>query len=68
MATVKRGNDHAELILVEIRVHERQIRNAAFCSPASLPDIGVVRVEDPESSSIYEIDFSDRRVLRDVPF
>ena len=28
----------------------------------SLPDIGVVRVEDPESSSIYEIDFSDRRV------
>ena len=28
----------------------------------SLPDIGVVRVEDPESSSIYEINFSDRRV------
>ncbi len=28
----------------------------------SLPDIGVVQVEDPESSSIYEIDFSDRRV------
>ena len=28
----------------------------------SLPNIGVVRVEDPESSSIYEIDFSDRRV------
>jgi len=28
----------------------------------SLPDIGVVRVEDPESSSIYEIDFSDRHV------
>jgi uncharacterized protein (DUF58 family) len=28
----------------------------------SLPDIGVVRVEDPECSSIYEIDFSDRRV------
>ena len=28
----------------------------------SLPDIGLVRVEDPESSSIYEINFSDRRV------
>jgi uncharacterized protein (DUF58 family) len=28
----------------------------------SLPDIGVVRVEDPESRSIYEIDFSDRSV------
>jgi uncharacterized protein (DUF58 family) len=28
----------------------------------SLPDIGVVRVEDPESSSIYEINFSDRRI------
>jgi uncharacterized protein (DUF58 family) len=28
----------------------------------ALPDIGVVRVEDPESSSIYEINFSDRRV------
>ena len=28
----------------------------------SLPDIGVVRVEDPESSSIYEINFSDQRV------
>jgi uncharacterized protein (DUF58 family) len=28
----------------------------------SLPDIGVVRAEDPESSSIYEINFSDRRV------
>ena len=28
----------------------------------SLPDIGVVRVEDPESSSIYEINFSDRRL------
>jgi uncharacterized protein (DUF58 family) len=28
----------------------------------SLSDIGVVRVEDPESSSIYEINFSDRRV------
>lgn len=28
----------------------------------SLPDIGMVRVEDPESSSIYEINFSDRRV------
>jgi uncharacterized protein (DUF58 family) len=28
----------------------------------SLPDIGVVRVEDPESSSIYEINFSERRL------
>jgi uncharacterized protein (DUF58 family) len=28
----------------------------------SLPDIGVVRVEDPESRSIYEINLSDRRV------
>jgi uncharacterized protein (DUF58 family) len=28
----------------------------------SLPDIGVVRVEDPESRSNYEINFSDRRV------
>ena len=28
----------------------------------SLPDIGVVRVEDPESSSIYEINLSDRKV------
>jgi uncharacterized protein (DUF58 family) len=28
----------------------------------SLPDIGVVRVEDPESRSIYEVNLSDRRV------
>ncbi|MBV8641093.1 MAG: DUF58 domain-containing protein, partial [Verrucomicrobia bacterium] len=28
----------------------------------SVPGIGVVRVEDPESNSVYEIDFSDRRV------
>ena len=28
----------------------------------SLPDIGVARVEDPESHSVYEIDFSNRRV------
>jgi uncharacterized protein (DUF58 family) len=28
----------------------------------SLPDIGVVRVEDPESNSIYEINLSDRRI------
>jgi uncharacterized protein (DUF58 family) len=28
----------------------------------SLPDIGVVRVEDPESQTIYEINLSDRRV------
>jgi uncharacterized protein (DUF58 family) len=28
----------------------------------SLPDIGVVRVEDPESRSNYEINFSDRRL------
>jgi uncharacterized protein (DUF58 family) len=28
----------------------------------SLPDVGVVRVEDPESRSNYEINFSDRRV------
>jgi uncharacterized protein (DUF58 family) len=28
----------------------------------SLPDIGLVRVEDPETSSIYEIDFSDQRL------
>ncbi|MBV8351255.1 MAG: DUF58 domain-containing protein [Verrucomicrobia bacterium] len=28
----------------------------------SVPGIGVVRVEDPESTSVYEIDFSDRRV------
>ena len=28
----------------------------------SLPDIGLIRVQDPESSSIYEINFSDRRV------
>jgi len=31
----------------------------------SLPDVGVVRVEDPESGSIYEIDFSNRRVRSD---
>jgi uncharacterized protein (DUF58 family) len=28
----------------------------------AVPDIGVVRVEDPESNSVHEIDFSDRRV------
>jgi uncharacterized protein (DUF58 family) len=28
----------------------------------SLPDIGAVRVEDPESQAIYEINLSDRRV------
>jgi len=28
----------------------------------SVPDIGVVRVEDPESNSVYEVDFSDRRL------
>jgi uncharacterized protein (DUF58 family) len=28
----------------------------------SVPDIGVVRVEDPESNSVYEVDFSDHRL------
>ncbi len=28
----------------------------------NLPDIGIVRVQDPESGAVYEIDFSDRQI------